>query len=87
MYELEELSGKEIAAIVEAPIKTLFSRHGPDGAKPEKTRCIGRWPPRRWHAGDKHHERTQALERSVRGSRRGNARLFAECSGRYAVPR
>ena len=26
MFELEELSGKEIAAIVEAPIKTVFSR-------------------------------------------------------------
>jgi RNA polymerase sigma-70 factor (ECF subfamily) len=26
MYELEELAGKEIAAIVEAPIKTVFSR-------------------------------------------------------------
>jgi RNA polymerase sigma-70 factor (ECF subfamily) len=26
MFELEELSGKEIAAIVDAPIKTIFSR-------------------------------------------------------------
>jgi RNA polymerase sigma-70 factor (ECF subfamily) len=26
MFELEELSGKEIAAIVEAPVKTVFSR-------------------------------------------------------------
>jgi RNA polymerase sigma-70 factor (ECF subfamily) len=26
MFELEELSGKEIAAIVGAPIKTVFSR-------------------------------------------------------------